>query len=152
MKILKQTLLMFSLQQILIAVGQMIIAIDTFLQCYFIVIVAVWTTAIDLLIARAWSNVSLCCFGLSAIFPFHFPPFSFSNSLSLSLLLALRKNPHTKSFTDRHQLPSPPSAVIKNINCQKPNRFDEFVKPTAGGYQILNQQGVIMVVVQIYFT
>ena len=124
----------------------MIVAIDTFLWRYFVVIVAVWTTAIDLLIACAWSNVSLCYFGLSAILPFHFLPFSFSNTLSP--LLALRKNPHI------NVLHRPSSAAITTIGSnqkyklpKKPNRFDGFMKPTTGRYQILqDQQGAIATV------
>ena len=42
-----------------------------FFAAFFLVIAAVWTAAVDLLIASAWSNVSLC--DLSAILAFHFP-------------------------------------------------------------------------------
>ena len=65
----------------------MLVAINTFLQRFFLVIAAVCTAAIDLLIASAWSNVSLC--DLRAILAFHFPHlFIFQ---CIPLLLALRK-------------------------------------------------------------
>ena len=72
-------------------------AIDTVLRRYFVVIAAVWTAAINLLIARTWTNVSLCCFGLSAILPFHFLPFSFSNTLSV--VSSKKKPTHTLSLS-----------------------------------------------------
>ena len=80
---------------LLIAVGWMLATIDTFLQRFFLVIVAVWTAAIDLLIANAWSSVSLC--DLSAIVAFHFPYlFIFQ---CIPLLLALRKKKPSLSFS-----------------------------------------------------
>ena len=66
-------------------------AIDTFLRRFFLVIAAVCIAAIELLIAYIWSNVSLCCFGLSTILAFHFPHlFIFQ---CIPLFLALRKKP-----------------------------------------------------------
>ena len=66
-------------------------AIDTFLRRFFLVIAAICIAAIELLIAYIWSNVSLCCFGLSTILAFHFPHlFIFQ---CIPLFLALRKKP-----------------------------------------------------------